>query len=101
MADNTILIATPECGRNLNPNGILDQENDFKSFDHSDANSRRVFTLMAGPGVDADRVIGDENNPVGLTSDGVATIAEILGVKQEVVNSGYLEGGTMSLFDRM
>ncbi len=101
MAGNTILIATPECGRNLNPNGILDQENDFKSFDHSDANSRRVFTLMAGPGVDADRVIGDENNPVGLTSDGVATIAEILGVKQEVVNSGYLEAGTMSLFDRM
>ena len=48
MAGNTTLILTPECGRNLQPNNILD-ENDWRAYDHSDENSMRIFTMMAGP----------------------------------------------------
>ncbi|MFN4123577.1 MAG: hypothetical protein ACK4GL_09785 [Flavobacteriales bacterium] len=100
MAGNTIIIAMPECGRNLNHNPIRDQ-NDWFAYDHSDANAERVFGIMAGPNVPSNLSIGSENNPIGLTSDGVPTISEILGVKQEVLSSGFLQGGSQSLFDRI
>lgn len=100
MADNTIILTTPECGRNLEPNGILDL-NDWRSFDHSDENSLRVFTLMAGPTVPQNLTIGGEGNPIGLTSDTMLTAAEILGVKNNVLNAGTLAPGTLSLFDRL
>jgi hypothetical protein len=100
MAGNTIIIAVPECGRNLNSNPIKDQ-NDWFAYDHSDANAERVFAMMAGPNVPSNLVIGGENNPVGLTSDGVPTVAEILGIKQEVMSAGFLQAGAQSLFDRL
>lgn len=100
MANDTIIIAMPECGRNLQSNPIKDQ-NDWYSYDHSDANAERVFGLMAGPGIPSNLIIGGENNPIGLTADGVPTVAEMLGIKQEVISSGYLQGGAMSLFDRI
>jgi hypothetical protein len=100
MADNTIILTTPECGRNLEPNGILDI-NDWRSFDHSDENSLRVFTMMAGPTVPQNLSIGGEGNPIGLTSDTMLTAAEILGVKNDVLNAGTLAPGTLSLFDRL
>ena len=101
MAGNTVLIATPECGRNKNPNAIKDEENDWAAFDHSDANARRVFTLMAGAGVDAGLEIGNEDNPVGITTDGVLTIADILGFKNEVLSAGLVSGSSRSLFERI
>ncbi len=101
MADNTVLIAMPEHGRNLEPNGILDK-NDWRAFDHdSDANSRRIFTMMAGPGIDGNLQIGDEGSPVGDAADVVPTIAEVLGFKQDVVNTGLLDANARSLFDRL
>jgi hypothetical protein len=100
MASNTILIASPECGRNLNHNPIKDI-NDWYAYDHSDQNSSRVFTMMAGPNVPQGLVVGGEDNPIGLTSDNVLTIAQILGIKQEVQAAGYVQGGSMSLFDRI
>jgi hypothetical protein len=100
MAGNTIIVAIPECGRNLQSNSIKDV-NDWYSYDHSDANAERVFAMMAGKNVQANLAIGNENNSVGFTSDGVPTIADILGVKQEVMSAGYLQGGAMSLFDRI
>ncbi len=100
MADNTIILASPECGRNLEPNGILDI-NDWRAFDHSDENALRVFTMMAGPTVPQNLVIGGEGNPIGLTSDMMLTAAEILGVKNDVLNAGTLAPGTLSLFDRI
>lgn len=101
MAGNTIMIVTPECGRNLNPNGIKDTENDFAAYDHSDANTKRVFTLMAGPGVPQNLVVGGENNQIGYTADNVLTIAEILGFKEEVASAGYVHPLSASLFDRI
>ena len=100
MANNTVIIAVPECGRNAEPNAILDQ-NDWYSFDHSDANALRVFGMMAGPSVPASLSVGGESNPVGIVTDVVPTIAEVLGVKNEVMGAGMLHPGTLSLFDRI
>ncbi|MFT4759023.1 MAG: hypothetical protein ACI9XO_000164 [Paraglaciecola sp.] len=101
MAGNTALVVMPEHGRNLNSNGILD-ENDWFAYDHdSDPNSRRIFTLMAGPGIEAGLRVGTENNPIGDATDVTLTIAEILGIKDDVANAGLVNGGSMSLFDRI
>lgn len=98
MADNTLMIMTPECGRNLEPNAILDI-NDWRAYDHSDQNAERIFSLMVGPDVPSNLVIGGEGNPVGKISDTMLTVADALGVKNEVVMSGNLLSGTNSLFD--
>lgn len=100
MADNTILMLVPECGRNLLPNPIRD-ENDWFSYDHSDENSLRVFGMMVGPGVPQGLAIGQEGSPVGMTADLVPTVADILGIRDEVMNQGYLMEGARSLFDRI
>ena len=99
MADNTVLMVMPEHGRNLEANGILDS-NDWTAYDHdSDANSRRIFSLLVGPGIDANLRVGSEDNPTGDAADLVPTIAEILGVKDAVMNAGLLQPGARSLFD--
>ena len=101
MAGKTIMIVTPECGRNLKPNPIQD-ENDWYAFDHSgDANTQRIFTSMVGPNIQGNLVMGSENNAVGLSTDNVLTIAEIFGIKDEVANAGYIDGSSRSLFDRI
>jgi hypothetical protein len=100
MANDTIIICSPECGRNLNHNPIKDNNN-FFAYDHSDENSLRVFTLMAGPNVPQNLIIGSEASPKGLIADGVPTIAEILGVKADVVNAGLITPDARSLFDRI
>lgn len=100
MANNTIILISPEHGRNLQPNPIQD-ENDWYAYDHSDQNSLRVFSLMAGPNVPANLSVGSATNPRGLLTDNVLTIAEILGFKADVQASGLLAGGSQSLFDRI
>lgn len=100
MAGNTAMIITPECGRNLMPNPIED-ENDWKAFDHSDANTKRIFTQMVGPSIPSGLRIGSDGNQIGISADGAPTIAEILGFKSEIMSSGLLAGNAMSLFDRM
>lgn len=102
MAGETVIIATPDCGRNLNPNPIMDTENDFYAFDHSDANTRRVFTLMAGKGItnEPDQST-DPNNPNSLNTDVAITIGHILGVEQEMLSSGYLHPQSQSLLRKI
>lgn len=100
MANNTIILVSPEHGRNLNPNPIQD-ENDWFAYDHSDQNSLRVFSMMAGPNVPANLSVGSATNPKGLLTDNVLTIAEILGFKADVQNSGLIAGASQSLFDRI
>lgn len=100
MAGNTIMLVTPECGRNLNPNPIKD-ENDWLAFDHSDANTQRVFTQMVGPNVPSNLVVGSQSNQVGETADNCPTIAEILGFKADVMGNGLLSSTAQSLFDRI
>ncbi|MEL7534118.1 MAG: twin-arginine translocation signal domain-containing protein [Bacteroidota bacterium] len=100
MSNDTIMILLPECGRNLEPNPIRDENNWF-GYDHSDFNTQRIFGMMAGPTVPQDLVVGDENNPVGESADVVPTIADIFGIKQTVANQGLLSATAMSLFDRI
>ena len=101
MANNTVMIVMPEHGRNYEPNPITD-ENDWFAFDHdSDANSRRIFTQMVGPNVPAGLRVGSEANPVGDAADTVVTIADVLGIKQDVLGTGLVDPGAMSLFDRI
>lgn len=101
MSDNTVLMVMPEHGRNYESNGIIDQ-NDWFAFDHDgDLNSQRIFTLMAGPGIQAGLSVGTDDAPVGNAADIVPTIAEILGIKNDVMNRGLLAGEAMSLFDRI
>jgi len=99
MAGNTVLMAMPEHGRNLQPNPITDV-NDWFAYDHdNDPNTRRIFTMMAGPGIDGNLVIGNPQMPVGDAADCVPTIAEILGIKETVMNQGLLDSNAKSLFD--
>ena len=100
MAGNTTLLITPEHGRNLDPNPIRDQ-NDWFGYDHSDKNSRRVFSLLAGKGVPSNLTIGDESNPMGLAVDSVPTIADLLGFKDDVLYNGLINGNAQSLLDRI
>lgn len=100
MSGKTAMIVMPEHGRNLNHNPITD-ENDWFSYDHSDANTRRIFAQMIGPGIPAGLVVGSESNPVGDASDIAPTIADILGFKNDVMNAGLLDPGAMSLFDKI
>ena len=100
MAGNTTMIVMPEHGRDLEPNSIMD-ENDWLAYDHSGGNSRRIFTLMAGPGIDAGLRVGSEDNPVGDAADVVPTIADIFGIKQTVYDEGLIDPNARSLFDRI
>lgn len=101
MAGKTTMIVMPEHGRNYEPNAITDQ-NDWVSFDHdSDENSRRIFSMMVGPGIDANLRVGSEDNPVGDSADIVPTIAEIFGIKDKVMNAGLIAPSARSLFDRI
>ncbi|MGB1317596.1 MAG: hypothetical protein ACPG5W_05295 [Flavobacteriales bacterium] len=100
MANNTVMMITPECGRNLNSNPIKD-ENDWRAFDHSDANTQRVFTQMVGPSVPSNMVVGGVGNQVGETADNCLTIAEILGFKDDVQGNGLVSSTSQSLFDRI
>ena len=97
MAGNTTLIVSPEHGRNLESNNIVDA-NAFTGFDHSDANSRRIFNMVIGPGVDSNLTIGNENNQIGDIVNITPTIAEILGFKNEMMGAG-LTASNNSLFD--
>lgn len=101
MAGKTFMMVSPEHGRNTEPNSILDQ-NDWRAYDHSDLNSTRIFSMMVGAGVPSSNlVVGSESNPVGDISDALLTMAEVLGIKQQVINEGLVSGYATSLFDRM
>jgi len=99
MANNTIFIVAPETGRNLNPNPIID-ENDWFAYDHSDANSLRVWTVMTGKNVPIQK-IGNESNPIGRLTDIVPTIADIFGIYDSVMQSGYIDPFAESQFLRI
>lgn len=104
MKDNTIMIVMPEHGRNLNSNPILDTNN-WHCYDHDgDVNSRRMWSLMVGPGIDAGLEIGsidDATNVVSDQTDVVPTIADIFGIKDRVYSEGLIDPLSTSLFDRL
>jgi hypothetical protein len=102
MANNTIMIVMPEHGRDQDPNPIQDDNNWF-AYDHSagNENTRRIFTMMVGPGIDGNLRVGSESNPIGDAADVVPTIAEIFGIKDRVYGEGLLDPNARSLFERI
>lgn len=100
MAGNTAMIVMPEHGRDLESNSIKD-DNEWVAFDHSGGNARRIFTLMAGPGIESGLRVGGVGNPIGDAADVVPTIADIFGIKQTVYDQGLIEPNARSLFDRI
>ena len=96
------LIVSPEHGRNLESNNIVDA-NAFTGFDHSDANSRRIFNMMIGPGIDANLAMGSESNQIGdiVNTDAAITTGHILGIEQEMLNSGFLHSQSQSLIRKI
>ena len=91
------MIVMPEHGRNEEANGIIDA-NAFLAYDHSDANSRRIFGMMVGPNIDSNLSVGSETNQIGDIVNVAPTIAEILGFKNEMLSTG-LTASSQSLFD--
>lgn len=93
MANNTILIAAPEHGRNLQPNTVVDQYGRY-ALDHtSDETSREIFCLMVGP---SGKVVQNQTiaQQVGQSIDIVPTIAKILGFYDDV--AGILPGQVLN-----
>lgn len=89
MADNTILIAVPEHGRNAEPNTVIDAYGRY-AIDHTnDEMSREIFCLVAGP---SGKVIQNQviDQVMGQTIDVVPTVAKILGFYDDV--AGMLPG---------
>jgi len=83
MANDTILIAAPEHGRNLKPNTLVDAYGRY-ALDHtSDPTSREIFALVLGP---ADKINQDKvvTEVTGESVDIVPTIARILGFSDEI-----------------
>lgn len=97
LKDDTIMIVMPEHGRNDEPNSLYDQ-NGLRGFDHtSDENSRRIFSLIAGPSgvVNQDGKASPTGLPVGESIDVIPTIAHILGFHQDIP-SGMLPGRVLT-----
>lgn len=90
MANDTILIAVPEHGRNQQPNTIQDSNGRY-ALDHSnDQMSREIFCLVLGPSgvVKQNQTI---NSVTGQSIDVVPTIAYALGFYHEIP-AGLLPG---------
>lgn len=89
MANNTILIAVPEHGRNLESNTVVDVYGRY-ALDHTnDEMSRQIFCLMAGP---SGKVVQNQliSQVAGESIDVVPTIAKILGFHDDI--AGMLPG---------
>ena len=94
MADDTILIAMPEHGRNQDGNGLYDSYG-REALDHTnDDYSREIFSLILGPSgvVVQDQVFSQEK---GESIDIAPTIANILGFDNDVPG-GLLSGNVLT-----
>lgn len=86
LANDTILIAVPEHGRNSTPNTVMDQYGRY-ALDHTgDAMAREIFCLVLGPPtvVKQNQVI---SSVAGESIDVVPTIADILGFYNDIPQS--------------
>lgn len=94
MSEDTILIAMPEHGRNLEGNGLYDAYG-RQALDHTnDVMSREIFALVLGPNgvVVQDQVYASEK---GESIDIVPTIANVLGFDNDIP-SGLLNGNVLA-----
>jgi hypothetical protein len=95
MSGKTTLIVIPEIGRNLEPNSIVDQHG-FYSYDHSDDNSRRTWSLIVGAGVSEssrNQIISDARKSHQI----LPTITHLFGVSDKIQRRHNLINGFKSL----
>lgn len=93
MANDTILIAVPEHGRNATPNTIIDIYGKY-AVDHTgDEISRQIFCLIVGP---PSKVVQNQviSTVTGESIDVVPTIAKILGFNTDIPG-GMLPGTSL------
>lgn len=57
--------------------------------------------MMAGPDVPTNLTVGGEGNPVGLVTDTMMTVCDLLGVMPEVQAANLVFPDTDSLFNRI
>lgn len=83
MANDTILIAAPEHGRNLQANTLMDAYGRYALDHNNDAMSREIFCLILGPNgvVKQNQTI---SSVVGESTDIAPTIADILGFYNDI-----------------
>ena len=83
MANDTILIAAPEHGRNLQPNTLQDAFGRYALDHNNDSMSREIFCLIMGPNgvVKQNQTIA---TVTGESVDIVPTIADILGFYTDI-----------------
>ncbi len=94
MANDTVLIAVPEHGRNSEGNGLYDAYG-RQALDHTNNDmSREIFALILGPNgvVVQDQVFSSEK---GESIDIVPTIANILGFDNDIP-PGILNGSVLT-----
>ncbi len=93
MANDTILIAVPEHGRNEEPNTILDAYGKYALDHNSDEVSRQIFCLVVGP---PDKVVQNQviSTVTGESVDIVPTIAKVLGFQNDIPG-GMLSGTSL------
>ncbi|MCZ6521475.1 MAG: hypothetical protein O6848_08285 [Bacteroidetes bacterium] len=93
MANDTILIAAPEHGRNLETNTVIDENGRF-AIDHTNTPvSREIFCLILGPQGVVKQNQGI-NQELGESIDIVPTIANILGFDTDI-SAGLLQGSVL------
>lgn len=94
LANDTVLIVAPEHGRNQQPNTIIDAYGRYAVDHTSDAMSREIFCLVAGPAgvVNRNQVI---SQVTGESIDIVPTIANVLGFDVDIPG-GLLPGRVLN-----
>lgn len=94
LANDTVLIAMPEHGRNLEPNTLVDAYG-RPAYDHTnDDTSREIFALVCGPSgvIHQNKTISTEE---GEAVDIVPTIANLLGFDVDIP-AGMLTGQVLN-----
>lgn len=81
--DNTIVVITPDCGRDANPLMSVPFQHHFNSGE-----SRAVWALVLGTGVQQGRVLDREVDQTAIA----ATLAEVMGVRAEQAEGEILSG---------
>ncbi len=81
--NNTVVVITPDCGRDANPLMSVPFQHHFNSGE-----SRAVWALVLGKGVRKDRVLDREVDQTAVA----ATLAEVMGVRAERSEGDILSG---------
>lgn len=81
--NNTVIVITPDCGRDANPLMSVPFQHHFNSGE-----ARAVWALVLGRGVRRDRVFDREVDQTAIA----ATLAEVMGVRAERSEGDVLSG---------